>query len=164
MKNYRILAFLLALTMLLCLTACGKEKKSDDPNHFELGDYALDYKGACIMYDENGADALIMTFDFTNNSKENASCGWVISTKYMQNGVEMESAYVVEDLSTYSSIAEKYYGDVAPGVTLEVKNAHRLNDMGEVTVTISELWSQKSYTITVDPSTLERIENEYPGA
>lgn len=162
MKKNRILCLLLAAVMLLSLCACGgKNKESDDPNHFELGDYVLDYKGACIMYDEVGRDSLVMTFDFTNNSKENASCGWVITTKYMQGGVEMESAYVIEDINTYSSIAEKYYSDIAPGVTLEVRNARRLNDMSEVTVEISELWSRKSYTLTVDPSSLERIENEY---
>lgn len=162
MKRNRILCLLLAAALLLTLCACGgsKNKKSDDPNHFDLGDYTLDYKGACIMYDEAGRDSLVMTFDFTNNSKENASCGWVITTKYMQNGVEMQSAYVIEDINTYSSVAEKYYSDIAPGVTLEVKNAHILSDMSEVTVDISELWSGNSYTLTVDPSTLERIEND----
>ena len=162
MKNYRILALLLALVMVLGLTACGGsgKKESDDPNHFELGDYVLDYKGACIMYDEVGRDSLVMTFDFTNNSKENASCGWVITTEYMQGGVEMESAYVIADIDTYASIAEKYYSDIAPGMTLEVKNAHRLSDMSEVTVEISELWSGNSYTLKIDPSTLERIEND----
>lgn len=160
MKNHRILALLLALTMLLGLCACGKDEKSDDPNHFVLGDYTLDYKGSCIMYDEAGRDSLVMTFDFTNNSKEIASCGWVISTKYMQGGVEMDSAYVIADIDTYASVAEKFYTDIEPGVTLEVKNAHLLSDMSQVNVTISELWSGKSYTLTVDPSTLERIEND----
>lgn len=163
MKSYRILALLLALVMVLGLTACGKDKGSDDPNHYELGDYVLDYKGACIMYDEYGRDALIMTFDFTNNSKESTSAGWAITSKCMQNGVQVETAYVLADADTYESITKGHWLDVASGVTHEVKNAFQLGDMSEVSVELSELWSGKSYTITVDPSSLERIENETSG-
>lgn len=162
MKKYRFFALLLALVMVIGLTACGK-KKSDDPNCFEFDDYTLVYKESCIMADENGKDALIMTFDFTNNSDENASCGWVLTTEYMQGGVEMETAYVYAEADSFESIAKEFWSDVAPGVTLEVKNAHVLNGTGEVTVTISEFWSGDSYTLTIDPSTLTRVENEASG-
>lgn len=157
MKKRYIFAVIFAIVTALALTACGKDEGSGDPNHFKLGDYVLDYKSSCIMPDENGKDSLVMTFDFTNNSEENASCGWVITTKYMQNGVEIETAYVLSDPDTYESIAQGFWSDIAPGTTLEVKNAHLLSDMSEVTVTISEFWSDASYTITVDPSTLERV-------
>lgn len=41
----RLLAFLIALVMALGLVGCGKEKEPSDPNHFIIGDYALQYKG-----------------------------------------------------------------------------------------------------------------------
>ena len=35
-------------------------------------------KGACIMEDSDGNDAIVLTLDFTNNGKENASYLWSI--------------------------------------------------------------------------------------
>ena len=71
----KLLCLLFAVLMLLSLTACGKDKETD-PGVIKLGDYELLYKGACIMEDANGKDAIVMTLDFTNNSKENASYLW----------------------------------------------------------------------------------------
>ena len=50
-------------------TACGKDKAKDS-NLIKLGDYELLYKGACIMEDSDGNDAIVLTLDFTNNGKE----------------------------------------------------------------------------------------------
>ena len=69
----KLLCLLLATLMLLSsLTACGKDKEKDS-NLIKLGDYELLYKGASIMEDSDGNDAIVLTLDFTNNSKENAS-------------------------------------------------------------------------------------------
>ena len=66
----RLLCLLLAALMLLSsLTACGKDKAKDS-NLIKLGDYKLLYKGACIMEDSDGNDAIVLTLDFTNNGKE----------------------------------------------------------------------------------------------
>ena len=74
----KLLCLLLAALMLLsCLTACGKDKAKDS-NLIKLGDYELLYKGACIMEDSDGNDAIVLTLDFTNNGKENASYLWSV--------------------------------------------------------------------------------------
>lgn len=66
----KLLCLLLAMPMLLSsLTACGKDKAKDS-NLIKLGDYELLYKGACIMEDSDGNDAIVLTLDFTNNGKE----------------------------------------------------------------------------------------------
>ena len=53
---------------MLSLAACGKGKEeTKDPNLLKVGDYELRYKGACIMEDYAGDDALVLTLDFTNN-------------------------------------------------------------------------------------------------
>lgn len=119
----RFLCLALALVMALSLCACGKDKDkdSDDPNHMDFGKYTLDYKGACIMVDEAGDDSVVLTFQFTNNSKEDASYGWSIYEKVTQDGTELESSYVVADYDTYESVSENYFTDVAPGESAQIR-------------------------------------------
>ena len=89
----KLLCLLIAALMLLSLAACGKETAKDS-NLIKLGDYELLYKGACIMEDSDGNDAIVLTLDFTNNGKENASYLWSVDETVMQNGVELEVATV----------------------------------------------------------------------
>lgn len=70
----KLLCLLLAALMLLSLTACGKNKESTDKaladsNLLKLGDYELLYKGACIMEDSDGNDAVVLTLDFTTTAR-----------------------------------------------------------------------------------------------
>ena len=116
----KLLCLLLAVLMLLSsLTACGKDKAKDS-NLIKLGDYELLYKGACIMEDSDGNDAIVLTLDFTNNGKENASYLWSVDETLMQNGVELETATVFTDYDTFETVIEGQFADVAPGATLEV--------------------------------------------
>ena len=153
----RTLCLLLAALMLLSsLTACGKDKAKDS-NLIQLGDYELLYKGACIMEDSDGNDAIVLSLDFTNNSKENASYLWSVDETLMQNGTELEVATVYTDYDTFTTVIENQFEEVAPGATLEVQTAFVLNNAsGEIEATFEELLGSKSGTITIDPSTLTR--------
>ena len=124
----KLLCLLLAALMLLSsLTACGKDKAKDS-NLIKLGDYELLYKGACIMEDSDGNDAIVLTLDFTNNGKENASYLWSVDETVMQNGVELEVATVFADYDTFETVIEGQFTDVAPGATLKVRTAYLLQD------------------------------------
>ena len=153
----KTLCLLLAALMLLSgLTACGKDKEKDS-NLIQLGDYELLYKGACIMEDSDGNDAIVLSLDFTNNSKENASYLWSVDETLMQNGTELEVAAVYTDYDTFTTVIENQFEEVAPGATLEVQTAFVLNNAsGEIEATFEELLGSKSGTITIDPSTLTR--------
>ena len=153
----KLLCLLLAMPMLLSsLTACGKDKAKDS-NLIKLGDYELLYKGACIMEDSDGNDAIVLSLDFTNNSKENASYLWSVDETLMQNGTELEVATVYTDYNTFTTVIENQFEEVAPGATLEVQTAFVLNNAsGEIEATFEELLGSKSGTITIDPSTLTR--------
>lgn len=153
----RTLCLLLAALMLLSsLTACGKDKEKDS-NLIQLGDYELLYKGACIMEDSDGNDAIVLSLDFTNNSKENASYLWSVDETLMQNGTELEVATVYTDYNTFTTVIENQFEEVAPGATLEVQTAFVLNNASdEIEATFEELLGSKSGTITIDPSTLTR--------
>ena len=152
----KLLCLLLAVLMLFSLTACGKEK-TEDSNLIKLGDYELLYKGACIMEDSDGNDAIVLTLDFTNNGKENASYLWSVDETVMQNGVELEVATVFTDYDTFETVIDGQFTEIAPGTTLEVKTAYVLKDAAaKVEATFEQLFGKKNGTITIDPSTLSR--------
>ena len=155
-KTKTLCLLLAALMLLSSLTACGKDKEKDS-NLIQLGDYELLYKGACIMEDSDGNDAIVLSLDFTNNSKENASYLWSVDETLMQNGTELEVATVYTDYATFTTVIENQFEEVAPGATLEVQTAFVLNNAsGEIEATFEELLGSKSGTITIDPSTLTR--------
>lgn len=158
MKAKKTLSFLTATLLLASIGACS-ESKPADPNRYEFGEFDVLYKGSCIMYSEYGKESLVMNFDFTNKSKENASYGLKVTEKPVQNGAEMEGTYVVTDWETYASVSENYFIQVEPGNTIEVASSYALNGMDEVTMTLSDAWEKHVYTITVDPSALEIIDN-----
>lgn len=153
----KLLCLLLAMLMLLSsLTACGKDKAKDS-NLIKLGDYELLYKGACIMEDSDGNDAIVLTLDFTNNGKESVSYLWSVDETVMQNGVELEVATVFTDYDTFETVIEGQFTEIAPGTTLEVKTAYVLKDAAaKVEATFEQLFGKKNGTITIDPSTLSR--------
>ena len=155
-KTKTLCLLLAALMLLSSLTACGKDKEKDS-NLIQLGDYELLYKGACIMEDSDGNDAIVLSLDFTNNSKENASYLWSVDETLMQNGTELEVATVYTDYNTFTTVIENQFEEIAPGATLEVQTAFVLNNAsGEIEATFEELLGSKSGTITIDPSTLTR--------
>ena len=152
----KLLCLLIAALMLLSLAACGKETTKDS-NLIKLGDYELLYKGACIMEDSDGNDAIVLTLDFTNNGKENASYLWSIDETVMQNGLELEVANVFTDYDTFETVIEGQFTEIAPGTTLEVKTAYVLKDAtAKVEATFEQLFGKKKGTITIDPATLSR--------
>ena len=152
----KILCLLLTGLMLFSLTACGKDK---NPDLIKLGEYELHYKGACIMEDSDGNDAIVLKLDFTNNSKESASYLWSVSETALQNGAELEVATVYTDYNTYASTADNQFEAVEPGATLEIQTAFVLNDAtNKVEVSFEQIFGKKNGKITVEPSELSRVE------
>ena len=152
----KLLCLLIAALMLLSLTACGKETTKDS-NLIKLDNYELLYKGACIMEDSDGNDAIVLTLDFTNKGKENASYLWSVDETVMQNGAELEVATVFTDYDTFETVIEGQFTEVAPGTTVEVKTAYVLKDAAaKVEATFEQLFGKKKGTITIDPATLKR--------
>ena len=159
MKNKRgMLCLLLAVLMLLSLTACGKGSgETKNPNLLTVGEFELLYKGASIMKDYAGNDALVLTLDFTNNSKETADYFWSIYETAVQNGTELEMALVYLNMDNLETVDDIQYTEVAPGATLEVQTAFELVDItGEVEVTFEEMEGSKNDSITIDLSTISR--------
>ena len=157
-KMKKQLCWLLAALLLLSLAACGKEENAD-PGHFKLGDYEVVFKSACIMEDTDGKDALVLTLDYINNSKEAASFLWTVSESATQKGTALETATVIADYATYETVLEQQFTDVDPGTALEVRSAFVLNDLTTpVKVRFEQMIGKKYGEITIDPAALSREE------
>ena len=153
----RFLSLLLIVVLAISLCGCGGEGKKTESNQIKLEDYELLYKDACIMTDSDGNDAVVLTLDFTNNSKESASYLWSINETLTQDGEELEVATVFTDYSTFTTVIDKQFEDVAPGETLEVQTAYVLKDAAApIKVTFEQLFGKKNGTITIDPAALSR--------
>ena len=151
----RLLSLLLIAVLAISLCGCGGEKT--ESSQIKLEDYELLYKDACIMTDSDGNDAIVLTLDFTNNSKESASYLWSIDETLTQDGEELEVATVFTDYSTFTTVIDKQFEDVAPGETLEVQTAYVLKDAAApIKVTFEQLFGKKNGTITIDPAALSR--------
>lgn len=155
-KRHTWLVCLLLAAMLLTLTACG-EKEPADPNLVKVGDYTVLYKGASIMTDDEGKDAVVLTLDYTNNSKDPTAYWVAIYEKAFQDGIQLDMAMVYVSEDSFTTVTEDKFTEIDPGKTFEVHTAFVLRDASApVEVKFSDLFEKKGGTITIDPTTLKR--------
>ena len=166
MKRRKLFCLLLAAVMLFSLAACGKgEDETKDPNLLTVGEFELHYKGASIMKDREGNDALVLTLDFTNNSEETTDYFWAIYETVMQNDTELETAVVYLNEETLEAVDDSQYQNVAPGATFEVQTAYELIDTaGEVEVTFEDSRRWKVTKTTPSPSICPLSAGNLPAA
>ena len=156
MKRRKLFCLLLAAVMLFSLTSCGKwGGESKDSDQLKVGDFTLLYKGACLMKDYAGDDAIVLTLDFTNNSKKNAAYFESIMEMPVQNKEQLEFTAVYVSEESDEMVSDSQLMEVAPGETIEIKTAFALADTtSEVTILFEEFKSDKNASLTIDPSTL----------
>lgn len=112
----------------------------DDGN---LGNYVCNVKLSEITTDYEGNPALLVTYEYTNNSSEASSFDTSIFETAVQNGEDLELAFI--DGIDYED------KEINPGETTEVKKAYELNDTeNPVEITVSESFGEddvKSATV-----------------
>lgn len=107
------------------------EEKANDT----IGDFKCVVKGAKLCKDLTGKDAVLITYEFTNNSDSAVSFDVALDARAYQDGVGLETAILDED-TDYLDV------DIKPGVTKEVKKAYNLRDTStEIEIEVSELIS-----------------------
>ena len=112
-----------------------EQPADDNMIDFNTGDYAVKYTGHAVGSDYEGNPCLIVYYDFTNNSSENASSAVSVHMKAFQNGVQCETAIFMEE----NEAMNNYMKDVQPGTTLNIGQCYSLSDMSPVTLEASEL-------------------------
>lgn len=97
--------------------------------------YAVSIDGAELMAAYDGAQAIVVTFTWTNNSDQEQSFMSAIYDKAFQNGVQLETA-IVTGLDSSNQMT-----NLKPGATTTVRTAFQLNDMSDVTIECGEAFS-----------------------
>lgn len=83
-----------------------------------LGDYFVEIKGAELAEAYDGTPAIVVTYEWTNNSDKTTSAMWAVYAKAFQSGIEMDDAIVTDDRFEYLDNKSK---DVRPGTTITVQ-------------------------------------------
>lgn len=118
------------------VSSVNAEKKETDEN--TIGDFKCVVKGAKLTKDWEGKDAVLITYEFTNNSDSPISFDGSLEDKLYQDGIELESAILSDD--NESKLLDTV--DLKPGITKEVKKAYLLrNKKSEIEVEIQEVFS-----------------------
>jgi hypothetical protein len=113
-----------------------------------IGDYYVKILGVARTTDYDGNPAVVVTFNWTNNSDKAASFMWSTNTQVFQGGIECETAFIF-DSDVYS--AENSMLDIKPGASLDVQSAFVLRDAETpISVEVSELISWDDTVITKD--------------
>lgn len=101
-----------------------------------LGDYGCVVKSAEITKDWTDKDAVLITYEFTNNSEDAISFDVALDAKAYQDGIGLESAILEEDTDLGIDV------EIKPSVTKEVRKAYVLRDTTTpVEIEVSELIS-----------------------
>lgn len=164
MKN-KLIAILFATCTMLSVTACGgndetktnstntqqtenQQKESQKEEQEEVADdgiinfngatYNVTYVKHEVSTDYDGNPCLLFYYTYTNNGEEASNASVDSYIKVFQNGIECESAFIIDNLpDSY----DNYMKDVQPGYSLEICQAYSLEDMSDVTVEATELMS-----------------------
>lgn len=108
-----------------------------------LGDYTCEVVSSEICKDWEGKDAILITYSFTNNSKDAVSFDVALDASPYQDGIGLETA-ILDDETDIVDV------DIKPGVTKEVKKAYLLrNTTSDIEIEISEFFSFSNDKIVV---------------
>lgn len=161
----RLIAVLLALSLIFVLAACGgddkggkdKDKDKDKEGVYTIGDFTIEVKSAAICPDEDGFESVIVTMEFTNNSDADASYGFTFYDKASQADEFMYVAALTELQDGHNN------ENIAPGESIEVYVGWLLNAVDyqgnlnyddEITVTIDDFDGGVA-EFTLDPKELD---------
>lgn len=91
----------------------------------ELGDYAVEISSYKLAKDYEDKPIIVVEYQFTNNSDDAASFMTALSYTAFQDGIELESALVMDENVYDADAAMK---EIKTGKSLKVYAAYLLND------------------------------------
>ena len=125
-----LLTALLAVSMVACSSESSSSEQAEGPKDSgTLGEYEVAIKDCEVTQDYDGKDAVVITYEFTNNSDDDASFDVAMMTKVFQDGVELEHTSVYIDEESLEAVDGDCMKSIKPGNSLEVKTARALDNM-----------------------------------
>lgn len=124
-----------------------------------LGDYDVEIKSAFLSSDYTGEPAIIITYEWTNNSDATINAATALMERAFQNGVQIDRSTAFADIPGYESGTSTR--SLRPGATAEVQCVFTLPDeTAVVEFEISEFISFSTDTVTMefDPASLNVVE------
>ena len=125
-----LLTALLAFSMVACSSESSSSEQAEGPmDSGTLGEYEVAITDCEVTQDYDGMDAVVITYEFTINSDDDASFDVAMMTKVFQDGVELEHTSVYIDEESLEAVDGDCMKSIKPGNSLEVKTARALDNM-----------------------------------
>lgn len=103
----------------------------------------LQINNTFLSKDWSGNSVLVVEYIWKNTSSDTTCFSYDVITKCFQNGVECDKAFLCDDVDSGDSLK-----DVMPGYSATVRKGYVINDMSDVTIQCSELFSTKPFLET----------------
>lgn len=143
-----IVGFVVFLAVVVDVVDDAIDEASDHPS-----DYGVTIDGTHQGEDYEGKPALVVDLTFTNDSDEDASYLWSLTTTAYQNGVELERATLDDESGDGSK-------EIKPGASMKVQDAFILNDASEVTLEVTEAISFNERVLATEKVEIEAAAGE----
>ena len=131
-----------ALLIVACLAGCsGSESGAaalSDAAKAEEAHYGVSIAGAEVVVDSQGGEALVVAFDYANNTQTAVSFMQAVPTAAAQDGIAMGQNAFVTDYTGSDGVTPDYMLKVEPGASTTVHMAFALESHGDVTVRCTE--------------------------
>ena len=93
---------------------------------FVVGDVVLRFISAELSTDFQGYDAIVITYEFTNNSDDAQNFIFATGRQLFQGGIELEAGIMVEGVDAGQQML-----DIRGGATITVSTGHLLRNLEE---------------------------------
>lgn len=126
----------------------SKETEDNEKKASEgaLGDYFIKILSCKVTKDYEKKPAIVVTYEFTNNSDDATNFLVALSSQAYQDGIELETA-IIMDSKVYNSANSMK--DIKPGKKIKVQQAYLLdNNKSDVEIEVSKLFSFSDEKIT----------------
>ena len=115
----------------------------------DVGDFYVSIGECTFTSDYDGNKAIVINYDFTNNSDETVVPLWKTSCRAFQDGIELDSAFIFDGSVYDAGIEQK---NIRPGVTLTgCQKAYVLISDSPIEFEMGPIWGdpvlQKTFTI-----------------
>lgn len=114
------------------------EKADDNTIDVVINDCHIKYVSHEVTVNAVDTKCVAVYYEFTNNSDENESFGYLTDAKAFQNGVQLEDSLFITENDTETS-----YSEIKPGTTTTVCEAYEIRDDSDVTLEITKIFRDK---------------------